>query len=83
MAITKNSRIDLRVTESEKALLEQAAESQRTSLSNYIMNIVLKQAELDVKENEKIFLNEDEGKTMLDLLINPPEPTKSLVELFK
>ena len=83
MAITRSSRIDLRVTENEKALLEQAAEAQRVSLSNYIMSIVLKQAELDVKANDKIVLDEKDGKIMLDLLLNPPEPPESLVELFK
>ncbi|MBO5578426.1 MAG: DUF1778 domain-containing protein, partial [Bacilli bacterium] len=45
----KTARIDLRVTESEKALLEQVCEEQKVSLSNYIMSIVLKQAALDME----------------------------------
>ncbi len=79
----KTARIDLRVTENEKAILEQVCETQKISLSNYIMSIVMKQAELDIEANKRILLNEEEGKRFLDLLSNPPEPTQALKDLFK
>ena len=79
----KNSRIDLRVTESEKALLEQASDYQKMSLSNYIMSIILKQAELDVEANKQIMLNKKQWDFVMDLLDNPPEPTDALKDLLK
>ena len=79
----KTARIDLRVTESEKALLEQVWEEQKVSLSNYIMSIVLKQAALDIEANKKVDLNKKQWDFVMDLLDNPPEPTKSLKDLFR
>lgn len=79
----KNSRIDLRVSEEDKAMIEQAANSSRMSLSNYIISIVLKQAELDVKKDEVIKLSDEGSKRLLDLLVNPPEATDSLKELLR
>lgn len=79
----KTARIDLRVTKSEKALLEQVCEEQKVSLSNYIMSIVLKQAALDMEANKKVDLNKKQWDFVMDLLDNPPEPTESLKDLFK
>lgn len=79
----KTARIDLRVTESEKALLEQVCEEQKMSLSNYIMSIVLKQAALDMEANKKVDLNKKQWDFVMDLLDNPPEPTESLKDLFR
>ena len=79
----KTARIDLRVTESEKALLEQVCEEQKVSLSNYIMSIVLKQAALDIEANKKVDLNKKQWDFVMDLLDNPPEPTESLKDLFR
>ena len=47
------------------------------------MLIILKQAVLDIKENEKIHLTGKSAKIMLDLLTNPPEPNDALKELLK
>lgn len=79
----KTARIDLRVTESEKALLEQVCEEKKVSLSNYIMSIVLKQAALDMEANKKVNLNKKQWDFVMDLLDNPPEPTESLKDLFR
>ena len=73
----------IRISDEGKNILEQAAEINKTSLSNYIMLIILKQAVLDIKENEKIHLTGKSAKIMLDLLTNPPEPNDALKELLK
>ncbi len=78
----KTARIDLRVTENEKALLEKVCEEQKITLSKYIMSIVLKQAALDMEANKKIKLNKKQWDFVEDMLENPPEPTDSLKELF-
>lgn len=64
-------------------MIKQAANSSRMSLSNYIISIVLKQAELDVKKDEIIKLSDEGSKRLLDLLVNPPEATDSLKELLR
>ena len=82
-AIAKTSRIDLRISNEDKALLEQAADIKNISLSNYILSIIIKQAELDVRADEKIILNENQAQFVLNLLDNPPEPTPALKRLIE
>lgn len=82
-AIARTSRIDLRISDDDKNLLEQAADIKNISLSNYILSIVLKQAELDIKENEKIHLSEAGFKNLIDMMDNPPDPTPALKRILK
>ncbi len=82
-AIAKTSRIDLRISDEDKSLLEQAADIKNVSLSNYILSIIMKQAELDVRANENLVLSDEGAKFVLDLLDNPPEPTPALKKLIE
>ena len=47
------------------------------------MEQLQKQAELDVKANEKIVLSDEGAKFILDMLDNPPEPTPVLKQLIE
>lgn len=82
-AIVKNNRIHFRVSDEDKELIELAAQYNKQSLSAYIFDIVMKQAELDVKKNESIMLNNKQRDLLLELLENPPKANDSLKELFK
>ena len=58
----KDSRVDFRVSDVQKSLLERAAEIKHLSLSSYILSSSIKQAELDIAENEMLILsNRDRG----------------------
>ena len=84
MAIAlKDVRIDLRTNFSQKSLLERAAELKHTSLSSYILSTSLKQAHLDLAENETLILSNQDRDLVMDLLDNPPEPNEALKGLFK
>ena len=79
----KNTRINIRLSEAEKEIIELAANCKNQSLSNYVISNALKQAELDLKKNEMITLNTEEWKKFMDILDNPPEPNEALKGLFK
>lgn len=79
---TKKSRLDLRINENDKEILEKAATASGLSLSSYIMLVVLKQARLDVVENETILLANDDRDQLLKILANPPEPNNALKALI-
>ena len=79
----KDARIDLRVTKEQKEFLEQVSEEQKTTLSNYIMSIVMNQAELDNKVNKEVLLNNEQWDYVEKLINNPPEPTQELKDLFQ
>jgi len=82
-AIAKNNRINIRVSDDDKEMLELAARYSKQSLSSYIVDIVLKQAELDIKKNETITLNNEQRDLFLKNLDNPPLPNEALKSLFK
>ena len=79
----KNNRIDLRVDDESKAILDRAAGVSNLSLSAYILMVALKQAELDIKENETITLSNRERDMIMKMLDEPPEPTEALKKAMK
>ncbi len=79
----KNNRIDLRVDDESKAILDRAAGVSNLSLSAYILMVALKQAELDIKENETITLSNRERDMIMKMLDEPQEPTEALKKAMK
>lgn len=78
----KSERIDIRTNSEAKSLLEKAAELKHISLSTYILSSSIKQAQIDIEEQEKIVLNIKERDLFMNALANPPEPTLALKKLF-
>ena len=79
----KDSRVDFRVSDVQKSLLERAAEINHLSLSSYILSSSIKQAELDIAENEMLILSNRDRDLVMSALENPPEPNEALKGLFK
>ena len=79
----KDSRVDFRVSDVQKSLLERAAEIKHLSLSSYILSASIKQAELDIAENEMLILSNRDRDLVMSALENPPEPNEALKGLFK
>lgn len=79
----KDERIDLRANSNQKSILERAAEINHVSLSSYVLASSLKQAQLDIAENELIVLSERDKNLIMSALENPPEPNEALKGLFK
>ena len=76
-------RIDLRADINQKTILEQAAELKHVSLSSYILASSLKQAQLDLAENETLMLSNRDRDLVMAALENPPEPNEALKRLFR
>ena len=79
----KDSRVDFRVSDVQKSLLERAAEIKHLSLSSYILSSAIKQAELDIAENEMLILSNRDRDLVMSALENPPEPNEALRGMFK
>ena len=69
----KNSRIDLRVTGEQKALLEKAASIKGVSLSAYTLLHLLPQAQKDLEAIERLTLTDRDRDLFLSAIANPPE----------
>ena len=84
MAIAyKDSRINLRTSLDDKSLLEKAASLRHLSLSSYIIATSLKQAQIDLAEQETLILTNRERDLIMKALENPPKPNSALRKLFK
>ena len=84
MAIAiKEKRIEFRVSDDAKKIIEQAAALSNISVSSYILSVVLKQAKLDLAQCGPITLNKEEVITLQKNLDNPLEPNKELKKLLK
>jgi uncharacterized protein (DUF1778 family) len=68
----KDNRIDLRVTQEQKALLEQAASLKGVSLSAYTILHLLPLAQQDITAQERITLSDRDRDLLMDALDNPP-----------
>jgi uncharacterized protein (DUF1778 family) len=75
---TRDDRIELRATKEEKRLLAAAAAHERLDVTSFIMRSVLPVARDVVDRAERIVLSERDTRRVLDLLENPPKPTKAL-----
>ena len=80
---TKNNRIDIRLSDADKEIIEKAASFSRQSVSSYIISVVIKQAQQDLIDNETLVLSNQDRDFVLNLLDNPSEPNEHLKSLFK
>lgn len=79
----KQKRIDLRVTEEQKELLERAASLKGVSLSAYLLSNSLTMAKLDLEQYHKLILADCDRDLFLDLINNPPEANQALLKAMK
>jgi hypothetical protein len=69
----KDSRIDLRVTQEQKELLEKAASLRGVSLSAYTLLHLLPVAQQEIDSQERLILSERDRDLLMSILENPPE----------
>ncbi|MEH2262466.1 type II toxin-antitoxin system TacA family antitoxin [Nostoc sp.] len=69
----KDCRIDLRVTQEQKELLERAASLKGISLSAYTLFHILPVAKQDIDANERLVLSNIDRDLFMSVMENPPE----------
>lgn len=77
---SKTNRIDLRVNQEQKELLETAASIKGISLSAYLLANCLEIAKADIAEHQKLVLSDRDRDLFISLIANPPKPNQDLVE---
>jgi uncharacterized protein (DUF1778 family) len=80
---SKEKRIDLRVSQAQKALLERASELKGMSLSAYLLSQGLATAQADIEKHQKLVLSDTDRDLFLQLLANPPQPEKALSDAMR
>ncbi len=69
----KDSRIDLRVTQEQKELLERAASLKGVSLSAYTLFYLLPAAKQEVDSHERLVLSNRDRDLFMSVMENPPQ----------
>ena len=78
----KTNLIFLKLTDEEKAIIEQAAYCKGQDISSYIVSTIIKQGLGDIEQNETIHLENEARDYLMEILDNPPEPNEALIELM-
>lgn len=79
----KDCRIDLRVTQEQKELLERAASLKGVSLSAYTLFYLLPAARQEIDFYERLILSDRDRDLFLSLMENPPKLKGKLKSAIK
>ena len=76
----KNERINLRLKQSAKSLIERAAAFEGKTVSSFIVSSAVASAEKTIHEHESLQLNEQDAQRFFDALARPVRFNKKLTE---
>ena len=79
----KSERLEFRTTEDVKAMIQQAAQLQGMSVSDFIASVAYKEATKAVQDHEVIRLNKAETARFVESFLNPPAPNEALRKLMQ
>lgn len=79
----KDERINLRLKQSSKRLLERAASFEGKTISNFILSSALAHAEKAVQAHEVMSLNAQDAETFFNALAAPVRFNRKLTGAFK
>src|SRR5438046_8752493 len=75
---SRSARLETRITEEQKALIERAAAYEGRTVSDFVVSTVASAAEAIVHEHEIIRLNRAQSVAFVEALLNPPAPNAAL-----
>lgn len=76
--VSKDERVDFRVTTEMKRILVHAAEVTGRSLTDFVSSSAFSAAQKTIEEIEQLQLAEKDRTVFLDALSNPPAPNDAL-----
>lgn len=79
----KTTRIEIRVDQAAKRLLERAAALQGQSVSSFVLTHALPEARVIVEEQERTHLSPNDWEAFDRLLANPPRPNRKLLKAVR
>lgn len=79
---TRSSRLGLRATPEQEAVLRRAAEVARKSLTEFILDSACLAAEQTLLDQRLFMVSGGQYQALLDLLERPEQPNEGLRELF-
>lgn len=82
--ISKDERMELRVSSADKRIFKRAQElSGDKSFSSFVVRIVKKEAESIISKNDKIVASEKDRQIFFDAVFGDVKPNQNLIEAAK
>ena len=78
MSALKKQRIDLRLNEDDKHMIEEAAAMTNQSVSQFMVSTASERAAEVIDQHRRLLLNEESWNLVMDAIINPPAPNDRL-----
>jgi uncharacterized protein (DUF1778 family) len=74
----KSSRIETRVSQEQKELIERAAAFSGRTISEFVLAHIEVAAKKIIEEHEKLHLDQAQSRILVDALLTPKKPNKKL-----
>ncbi|MCO5784249.1 DUF1778 domain-containing protein [Citrobacter meridianamericanus] len=78
MSALKTQRIDLRLNEDDKHMIEEAAAMTNQSISQFMVSTASERAAEVIDQHRRLLLNEESWNLVMDAITNPPAPNDRL-----
>lgn len=83
MPALKKQRIDLRLTDDDKSMIEEAAAITNQSVTQFMLNSASERAAEVIEQHRRVILNEESWAKVMNALSNPPAPNEKLKRAAK
>lgn len=83
MSALKKQRIDLRLNEDDKSMIEEAAAMTNQSISQFMVSTASERAAEVIDQHRRLILNEQSWNLVMDAISNPPAPNDRLKRAAK
>ena len=78
MSALKKQRIDRRLNEDDKHMIEEAAAMTNQSISQFMVSTASERAAEVIDQHRRLLLNEESWNLVMDAITNPPVPNDRL-----
>ncbi|SUW65692.1 Uncharacterized protein conserved in bacteria [Buttiauxella agrestis] len=83
MPALKKQRIDLRLTDDDKRLIEEAAAMSNQTITQFMVASASERAAQVIEQHRRLVLNEESWDLVMEALSNPPAPNARLKSAAK
>lgn len=78
MTALKKQRIDLRLTDDDKSIIEEAAALTNQSVTQFMLTSAAERAAEVIEQHRRVILNDESWIRVMEALSNPPSPNEKL-----
>ena len=83
MSALKKQRIDLRLTDDDKRMIEEAAAMSNQTITQFMVASASERAAEIIEQHRRLLLNKESWNLVMDAISNPPAPNERLKRAAK